>query len=212
MALTNKRIKEILSKAGVTSENISEAVDEIMLGHNASIDALSEERDKYKKEAEKVASLQKDLDDAKTALANGDKSPYKVKFENLEEEHKKLQEEFDNYKADIASKETLSKKTDAYKSLLKEIGISEKRIDSVLKVSEFDKIEFDDDGKIKDADKLKESLKDEWSDFIVTEHEQGAKTPNPPSGGNGGNNHDASHASQLAAQFYANRYGTNKED
>ena len=35
-------------------------------------------------------------------------------------------------------------------------------------------------GKIKDADGLKKSIKEEWSDFIVTQSEQGAQTANPP--------------------------------
>ena len=44
---------------------------------------------------------------------------------------------------------------------------------------------MDEDGKIKDVEKLKESIKKEWADFIVEEGQQGANTATPP-GGNGG--------------------------
>ena len=46
--------------------------------------------------------------------------------------------------------------------------------------SELDKIELDEDGKIKDVDKLKESIKKEWADFIVAEGQKGANTATPP--------------------------------
>ena len=43
----------------------------------------------------------------------------------------------------------------------------------------------DKDGNLKDADKLTENIKAEWSDFIQTQEQQGADVPNPPSN-NGG--------------------------
>jgi hypothetical protein len=64
--------------------------------------------------------------------------------------------------------------------MLKEIGIPEKRIDSVIRVSDISKIEFDDEGKIIEGDKLKENLKSEWADFIPTTKTEGAKTATPP--------------------------------
>ena len=68
----------------------------------------------------------------------------------------------------------------AYKSLLKEIGISEKRIDAVAKLAELDKIKLDKDGKIEGSDDLKKSLSEEWSDFIVKDGKEGAETSTPP--------------------------------
>ena len=58
--------------------------------------------------------------------------------------------------------------------------MSEKRIDSVIRVSDIDGIELGEDGKVKDAETLTNSVKSEWSDFIVTEHVTGAQTSNPP--------------------------------
>ena len=68
---------------------------------------------------------------------------------------------------------------------MKDAGISEKRIESVMKVSkgEIEKVEFDDDGKIKDSDKFVDGIKKEWSDFIEVKQDSGANTPTPPKQG-----------------------------
>ena len=92
----------------------------------------------------------------------------------------KLQGEFTDYKNDISEKDKKASKKEAYTKLLKEVGISDKRIGSVVKVADFGSIELDEDGGIKDADKLRDSIKEEWSDFIETQSVKGAKTENPP--------------------------------
>lgn len=157
-----------------------EKIDQIIEAHSETVDALKEERDKYKVDAEKVPGIQKELDTLKEAAEkNEGKNPYKVKYDALKEE-------FEAFKADTEKKATKAAKEDAYKALLKEAGVSEKRIAAVLKVSDVDSVELDKDGKIKDADALKKSIKEEWSDFILTEGTKGANTTNPPAN-NGGN-------------------------
>jgi hypothetical protein len=91
-----------------------------------------------------------------------------------------LKEEFKEYKKDIEAKATKESKSKAYRDMLKEAGISDKRIEAVLKVSDVDSIEFDDEGNVKDKDELLKGIKDEWSDFIQTADVQGANTDNPP--------------------------------
>ena len=81
------------------------------------------------------------MDDLKAAAEKNGKDPFKVKYEAIKEE-------FDNYKKDISAKETKANKTAAYRELLKKAGVSEKRIDTVLKVSDVDGIEIDKDGKV----------------------------------------------------------------
>jgi len=177
MALTNANVKEILSKAGVDSEHMKDAVNEIIEGHTTSIEALREERDGYKEKAQKVEDLEKQLEkaqkDLKEATSDDSEQKYKTKYEMLKEE-------FKEYKKDVEAKATKESKAKAYKDILKEAGISEKRIDAVLKVSDVDSIELDDEGKVKDKDDLLKSIKEEWSDFIQTADVQGAKTDNPP--------------------------------
>lgn len=177
MALTNANVKEILSKAGVDSEHMKDAVNEIIEGHTTSIEALREERDIYKAQAQKAEELQKQLEkaqkDLKDATSDEAENKYKTKYEMLKEEYKE-------YKKGIEEKATKDSKSKAYKELLKEAGISDKRIESVLKVSDIDSIEFDDDGNIKNKDELLNGIKEEWSDFIQTAGVQGANTDNPP--------------------------------
>lgn len=177
MALTNANVKEILSKAGVDSENMKEAVNAIIDGHTTSIEALREERDSYKEQAQKADDLAKQLakaqKDLKEATSDEAEEKYKTKYEMLKDE-------FKEYKKGIEEKATKENKAKAYREILKEAGISDKRIESVLKVSDVDSIEFDDDGKVKDKDELLKGIKEEWSDFIQTADVQGANTDNPP--------------------------------
>lgn len=165
MALTRK----FLSALGIEEEK----ADQIITAHSETVDGLKAERDKYKEEAEKNNAAKAELDELKKKQDGED--PYKEKFE-------KLQKEYNDYKADVEAKATTAKKESAFKKLLKDIGIPEKRIDSVMKVSgeSISKLELDDEGKIKDGDKLKESLKTEWSDFIPTTSTEGVKTATPP--------------------------------
>ena len=65
-------------------------------------------------------------------------------------------------------------------ALLKELNVSDKRIASVVKVTDTSKIELDSDGNIKGKDELAKNLKSEWADFIVTERIKGADTASPP--------------------------------
>lgn len=166
MALSRKMLKAM----GIEDEKIEQIIE----AHSETVDALKEERDNYKTEAEKVPGIKKELDVLKeNAEKNDGKNPYKVKYEALKEE-------FETFKADTEKKEARATKEDAYKNLLKEAGVSEKRIAAVLKVSDIDSVELDKDGKIKGSDKLIDSIKEEWSDFIVTERQIGAPTVTPP--------------------------------
>lgn len=195
MGLTRK----FLSALGVDADKI----DEIISAHTETINALREERDTFKADAEKLPGVQAELDKYKTA-AEKDK-PFETQYNDLKAEYEK-------YKADISAKETKSAKESAYRALLKEAGIADKRIDAVMRVADLGSFELDKDGKIKDSDKMKETIKTEWSDFITTSGQQGASTATPPGGNNGGAGGNLSRAAELAAKYQANLYGKAKED
>lgn len=165
MALTRRMLKAM----GIADEQ----VDEIIAAHSETVDALKEQRDKYKTDAENLPEVQKQLDKAKTDLEATGKDAYKAKYEALKEE-------YEGYKNEQTAKETRSAKERAYRELLKAAGVTEKRIDSVIRVSDLDGVELDDKGAIKGADKLIESIKTEWADFILTTTTQGAQTAAPP--------------------------------
>ena len=169
MALTRKMLKALSIE--------DEKIDQIIEAHTETTDALKSDRDKYKEEASKVADLQKEIADLtkeRDALQKkaDENESYKEKYDNE-------RKAFDDYKKDVDTERENNKKAEAYKALLKKAGVSDKRIDAVMKVP-FE-VELDDKGEIKDADKVVENIKSEWSDFIVTTSAKGAGTENPPS-------------------------------
>ena len=78
---------------------------------------------------------------------------FKTKWE---QEH----EAFEKFKGEVEAKELNGKKQSEIKNLLKELSVSEKRHDIILKALSPDlgTIELDKDGKIKDVDKLKSAI------------------------------------------------------
>lgn len=168
--------RKFLKALSIEDENVQE---QIINAYREEIDTLTEERDTFKVDAEKLPKVEKELNDLKEAHKDNGENPYQKKYED---EHKA----FEAYKKEVTAKETKAAKKTAYKALLKETGINEKRIDSILKVTDVDKIELDDDGNIKDSETLKNNIKTEWADFIVQTSTQGANTATPPanSGGN----------------------------
>lgn len=168
MALTRK----FLSALAIEDDK----VDEIINAHTETVNALKEQRDAFKEDAEKLPAVQKELDEMKAAAEkNGKDDAYKVKYEALKED-------FEAYKKEQTEKESRAKKEKAYRELLEEVGVSEKRINSVLKVSDVDAIEFDEEGKVTNADALKKGIGEEWADFVVKKDTVGASTPNPQNG------------------------------
>jgi preprotein translocase subunit SecD len=161
MSLTRKSLKEI----GLTEEQITEVIE----GHSETVNALKEDLAKYKAEADKVPDLQRQVEASKEKNAD----TYKDKYD-------KLKQEFTDYKAQQTKEKTTAQKREAYRKLLEEAGVSEKRIAAVLKVSDIESIELDADGKVKDQKGVVDSIKTEWADFIQSGGKAGAKTPMPP--------------------------------
>lgn len=171
MSLTRKDLKAM----GIDEEKI----DVIVEKHRETVDALKAEVEGLKDKASDYDAVCKERDELKKAVEDGNKDSYKVKYEAIKED-------FEKYKSDISAKETKTAKETAYRALLKECGVSEKRIEAVMRVSDIKALELDDKGKVKNSSDIKKSIKEEWADFIVSEDKIGANTPNPPSN-NGGN-------------------------
>ena len=165
MSLTRKMLKAM----GIEEEKI----DQIIEAHTETVDSFKDKLNDYKDKAEKYDGVKKELDEIK----DGD-NDWQKKYEK---EHS----DFEAYKNDVTAKETKRTKEHAVREFLKSAGVSEKRLDAVLKVTNLDDFELDKDGKIKDADKHTETVKTEWADFIETISTQGADTATPPTN-NGG--------------------------
>ena len=164
MALTRK----FLEALGIEQAKI----DEIISAHTEVTNALKADRDSYKEKAEKYDETKTELDKAKSELEKASKDEYKTKYESLEAE-------FNKYKTDIAEKEVKVKKEEAYKKMLKEIGVNEKSIGAILKVKDLSSLKLDDKGNIVDVDTLKESEKKDWEGFIIKSEEE-RQDPNTP--------------------------------
>lgn len=145
-------------------EDVAEA---IMAEHVAVTTALIKERDTYKAEADKVPGLQEKL------KAQSDNEDYKAKFES---EH----QAFESFKAKTAQDAEAAKVSAAYRRLLTEEKVSEKRFDAILKVTDLSGMKLDKDGNLAGAEKIRESIRTEWADFIVKKEERGAGDSNPP--------------------------------
>lgn len=165
MALTRK----FLEALGIEQAKI----DEIISAHTEVTDSLKADRDSYKEKAEKYDQTKTELDKAKSELDKVNKDEYKTKYESLEAE-------FNKYKTDIAEKEVKGKKEEAYKKMLKEIGVNEKSIDAILKVKDLSSLKLDDKGNIVDVDTLKESEKKDWEGFIIESEVHGQNPSTPP--------------------------------
>jgi predicted nucleic acid-binding Zn-ribbon protein len=160
------------------SGNISASkFDDVAKAINSAVGKEFVEKKRYNDKLTEIDALKAEKNDAEDKVTNAEK--WKTKYDALKEE-------FTSYKNDISAKETKATRSNAYKELLKQAGVSEKRLDSVLKVSDIDSLEMGEDGKFKDADKLIENIKTEWADFITTTETRGAKTSTPPSNNGGG--------------------------
>ena len=195
VALTRK----LLTALGIEAEK----VEEIITAHTETVDALKEQRDAYKADAEKLPTVQKELDELKEAAEKNANDPYKAQYE-------KVKADFDQYKKDVEAQETKRKKVEAYKALLKEAGVADKHIEQILKVSDVESVELDKDGKVKDAESRSETIKKEWSSFIATERNEGANTSTPPGNNGGGTEKQPSMAAQIAKRRYEAMYGIKK--
>lgn len=160
--------RSFLKGMGITDEQISAIIE----AHTESTDALKAQRDEYKAQAEKLPSVQAELDKLKK-----DGGDWQSKYDK---EHK----DFEAYKTEQAEKSAKQAKETAFGKLLKELGIDEKRHAGIIKLTDLNKVEVDENGGLKDVENLKKGIQTEWSDFIPDVKKEGANTQNPPSTNN----------------------------
>lgn len=172
MALTRKYLKAM----GIEEDKIEQIIE----AHGETVTALKEERDTYKDDAEKLPGIQEKLKTAEEKLAEkGDgETVAKDQFD-------KMKKEYDEYRQTVTAEKEKAAKEHAFRELLKKAGVSDRRIDSVVKVTTMDDIKLDEDGKITDEKERLETVKTEWADFIPSTATRGATTANPPTN-NGG--------------------------
>lgn len=162
MTLTRKSLKAM----GIEDEKIEQIIED----HSETVNALKKQRDDYKAEADKVSDLEKKIQD----LENTDVDDYKEKYEAE-------RKAFEDYKAEVEATKRSDQVKNLYRDLLKDSGVDEKRIDTVLRVTDLSKLEINKDGTLRDAERLKEGITEDWADFIATTETKGASVETPPS-------------------------------
>ena len=162
MAMTRKFLKAM----GIEEEKIEQIIE----AHTETVNALKEERDKFKGDAEKLPTVQKELDDLK---AKGD--------DGWKEKHDKVKKEYDDYKSEVTAKESKAIKEKAVRAFYEEKGITGKNLEIAMRGSrtEIDGIEMDGD-KIKDTASLTALVEGDFSALVSTTTKKGVRTATPP--------------------------------
>lgn len=195
MAFTRSTLKAM----GFTDDQVQSLIDL----HTEVTDNLKADIKRYKEDAEKLSDVQRQLDEANSKISAAEKDDYKGKYESEKAAHDKLKE-------DIKAKETTAKKSTAFKAYLKEKGYSDNAITKITKYGGYvDGIELDDEGKIKDSDKLLTSIEGEWGEYKPTTTKV-THTPNVPNQtATGGEKKTTSRAAQIWEKTMKSMYGDN---
>ena len=193
MAFTRNEVRRILGDAH--TDEIENQLIALHLGvvdvKNDEITALKAERDKYKADADKLPGVQKELD----SLKGGE--DWKAKYEAEHKEH-------EDYKKQVARSEELAKIKAAYRKLLTDEHISEKRLDAVIRLTDFSAMKLDKDGNLENADALRQTISNEWGEYKVQTQERKQTVANPPKKSTGSG---MSRAKELAQKYAQERYG-----
>ena len=142
----------------------AEAVEAIVEANSQSLAAIKAERDTLKSENERLTG------------------ELKSKQESYEAEISKLRKEYDDFKSETDAKAVKAEKQKLYSDLLIDSNIPQNRVQAILRLTDFDKIEIED-GKLKGVKELKAGIEKEWSDYIMKGSQQDDKPPHPPAKG-----------------------------
>lgn len=161
MALTRK----MLTAMGIENDQI----DQIIESHTDVTDGLKKEAEELREQASRVPSLEKEIEELKAAQPTED---WQAKYEELKTE-------FDGYKAKVSEEQAAAEKASLYRAMLREAGVEEKRIDSIMKVTDLGNVSVVD-GAIASPEEVKQAITEEWGDFIAKSSSVGATVEEPP--------------------------------
>ena len=150
MSLTRK----MLTAMGIEAEKI----DQIIESHTETVDGLKKVADDLREQAGKVPDLERKIGELEKAQPTED---YEGKF-------KDLKAEFDTYKEKVAAEQAQAEKARLYRSLLREAGIDEKRLDAIMRVTDLSGVTVED-GAIVDAETVSEQIKKDYPELPAFE-------------------------------------------
>ena len=171
--------EEIIKKHVGEDGNIpANAIGSIVSEIKSSVGNEYVEKERYKAKLTEIDTLKEKQQNAEDAATTSEK--WKEKYSDIKKE-------FEQYKVDQKAKELRAEKEKAFTEILKDAGITtDKAVAKVIKYTNFDEIELDESGKIKDAKERMKSVKEEWSELVSQTQTAGANTPHPPTTGKGG--------------------------
>lgn len=157
MALKRADIRKILENAETSNDDKAKAI----------LDALHEETD----------ALRDELDTEKNARVAAEKER-----DAANSGKQTAEQALTDYKDQQTKKDAHAAKESKFREQLKAAGVLEKYFDRIVRLSgeDIDKMELDSKGNVKNADKLAESLKTDWSDYVGSTTTKGAQVDNPP--------------------------------
>lgn len=168
MALTRK----ILKGMGLTDEQ----VDTIIEAHTDTVDGLKSEVSKYKADAEKLPTVQKELDDLK---AKGD--------DGWKEKHDKVKKDFDDYKNGVESEKSKAAKEKAARAYFEGKNIIGKSLELAMRASAAEIAGLELDGeKIKDTAVLDGLVAGDLAALVGSTVVRGNNPANPPANNGSG--------------------------
>lgn len=165
MAMSRAELKKL--------ELADDVIDKIIEMHAETVNGLKSERDAQKNTAEaSIANLQNQLNEMQSTLTNSNT------------QYDTLKKEFDAYRDGVAQQEAHKAKENAYRALLKSVGIKgDKRIDAIIRTTQLDDLELLADGTLKERESLEKAVRADWSEFITTTETRGSRTDTPPENG-----------------------------
>lgn len=199
MSITRKFLKGM----GLTEEQ----VDTIIEAHTETVDGLKRDVDKYKKDAEKLADVQKELNDLKAAGDGGLQ-------QQLDDLQKKYNDDAATHKSAV---EALQKQladreySDAITRAITSNGLkfSSKSAEKAFIADIRERNLELKDGKLQGLDDFVNAQKEADPDAFAPEKPHARFAG--PVGIGGAPTQTKSRAAEIAAQYHANHYGTTKE-
>lgn len=168
MALTRKLLKGM----GLTDEQ----VDTIIEAHTETVDGLKSEVSKYKADAEKLPTVQRELDDLK---AKGD--------DGWKDKHDKVKKDFDDYKNGVESEKSKAAKEKAARAYFEGKNIIGKSLELAMRASAAEIAGLELDGeKIKDTAVLDGLVAGDLAALVGSTVIRGNNPANPPANNGSG--------------------------
>lgn len=170
----------IKSHAGEDGSIPAEAIAKLCKAINTAVGNEFVDKARYKAKLDEIDTLKAEKQTAEDNATTAGK--WKTMYDDLKEQ-------FDTYKTEQTGKEAKAAKAAAYRELAKQAGVGDKWLDTVVKVATntgaIDAMEMEGD-KAKDAEKLVDAIKSEFSDFVGAPRTDGVRTATPPASTGGG--------------------------